>query len=343
MTAVISKRWIVLFIPFLLLVSLACNVLTGILPGSSGSNGVTVHENVTFGSGPVNLPDLKVGLSDLPSYTATLTISFVGTQNGQVQRWSRKYVMLASKQSALRQLTLVDMSGSSIVQSVYMAELNGADYVVRGQDTCTASVIEQGNSLSEQGEPASFLHYVIGADEAGSETVNGVAANHYKFDESALGEQNQNQSAGEVWVATSGGYVVKYLLTTKAKADYFGDGIEGTLTSDYELTDVGKPVKIQLPATCPGGMIDVPKLPDASNADNEPGTLIYNTSATVADAAAFYQKQLPALGWILQRQAEVTNGKALINFSKDNLSMSIFITPGAGTTTVNVTLMRAQK
>ena len=146
-----------------------------------------------------------------------------------------------------------------------------------------------------------------------------------------------------MWVATSGGYVVKYLLTTNAKADYFGDGIEGTLTSDYELTDVGKPVKIQLPTTCPGGMIDVPKLPDASNADNEPGTLIYNTSATVADAAAFYQKQLPALGWILQRQAEVTNGKALINFSKDNLSMSIFITPGAGTTTVNVTLMRAQK
>jgi len=64
--------------------------------------------------------------------------------------------------------------------------------------------------------------------------------------------------------SSNGGYVVKYLLTTKGNEDYFGDGNEGTLTWDYELTNVGKSLQIQLP--------------DASNVVNTPGLLIYDTS-----------------------------------------------------------------
>ena len=91
----------------------------------------------------------------------------------------------------MRQLNIDANAGASNPASVFMAEMDSADYQVNGTGSCSALAIEQGNSLGDRLEPVSFLHYVVGANEAGSETVNGVAANHYKFDESALGEQSQ--------------------------------------------------------------------------------------------------------------------------------------------------------
>ncbi len=343
MNALISKRWITTTVPFLLVISSACNGLTGNVPASSQSNGVTVHQNVTFGSGPFNLPDPKVGLSDLSSYSATLTMSFTGTQDGQAQQWSRKYVMLASKEPALRQLTVADTGSSGAAQSVYMAELDGADYEVQGQDACTASAVNQGNSLGDVGEPAGYLPYVLGANEAGNGTINSVPADHYTFDQLALGQQDLTQSTGELWVASNGGYVLKYLLTTQAKADYFGAGIEGTLTWDYELTGIGKPVTIKLPAGCPGGMINAPLLAGASNVVTIPGALSFDTSTSLTDAAAFYQKQIPALGWTLQNGAAVQATKAFMDFQQGGQDMTVFITAKAGVTTVNIMLTRVQK
>ena len=40
-------------------------------------------------------------------------------------------------------------------------------------------------------------------------------------------------------MASTGGQVVKYVVTTKAGAEYFGDGIEGTIAWDYELGSRG--------------------------------------------------------------------------------------------------------
>ena len=69
----------------------------------------------------------------------------------------------------------------------------------------------------------------------------------------------------------NGGYLVKYLLTAQGKEDYFGKGIEGTLTLDYELTDVGKPAQLQvLPADCPAGMVNVPTLPTCRTLTKRP-------------------------------------------------------------------------
>ncbi len=94
---------------------------------------------------------------------------------------------------------------------------------------------------------------MIGANDAGNETVNDIASEHYTFDQRALGQQDLTTSKGEMWVASDGGDVIKYVLSTKADATYFGEGIDGTLTMDYELTGANKPVKIQLPVRLPAG------------------------------------------------------------------------------------------
>jgi hypothetical protein len=331
----ISKPWII-FVAILtpMLVSLACVTLAG---GGGSST------DVVFGPGPFKFTDTTAGLSELSSYKATLVLSFDGTKDGQTQQWSRTYIMLTTKEPSAQQLTIKKTGNTSNPDAVFMVEANGADYEKRGENICTAKAIEAGNSLGDQLEPASFLTGVIGAEEAGNETVNEIESYHYIFDEHALGQLDVIQSRGEMWVASEGGYIVKYILTTKGDASHFGEGIEGTLTWDYELTQVNQPVEIKLPEDCPPGMVDAPQLPDTTNILNMPGVLTYDTASSVADAAAFYQKQIPLRGWALVSSPTITDTTAHLSFSKGDQVMDIIIKVGDAGTKVHIVLTKAQK
>ena len=331
---------IVLFMLTPLFVSLACLISTPVPPTATPEAGAASAEsNVDFGPGAFNFPDTEAGLAGLSSYKATLILTFDGTESGQAQQLTKTYVMLAAKDPAVHQLT-IEKTGAD---SVFMAEVNGAAYEQRGENACTATVLGEADSLTGRFEPARFLSGVIGAEEAGSETVNDVAANHYTFDERAFGQLDIAQSTGEMWIASDGGYIARYLLTTKGNADYFGEGIEGTLTWDYELTDINPLAAITLPDDCPAGLVNAPLLPDSSNVLNMPGILTYDTSTNLADAVAFYQSEIPNLGWELTGEPAITETNALLDFIQGDQTMAILITTGDTGTTVHVVLGDSQE
>ena len=323
------------------LISLACSISGGGTPAASQPEIVTITKDVTYGAGPFDLPDAKVGLSELSSYQATLALSFEGTENGQPKTWSKTYLMLRQTDPPARQLTVESSGDLTELDPVFMAEADGAAFERIGEYVCNATPIEAGKSFADRLEPASFLNYVIGADEAGSETVNDVAATHYTFDQRALGQQDMAEATGEMWVASEGVYVVKYVLSIKGSGDYFGEGIEGTLSYDYELTQVNQPVEIILPEDCPSGMVDAPQLPDASNVLNAPGVLSYDTASGLDEAVAFYQTETPELGWELLGEPSVTETGALLVFTKDDQTMTVNITTENGVTTIRIGLSRS--
>lgn len=323
-----------------LFVSLACLISTPVPPTATPEPGAaSVESNVDFGLGAFNFPDTEAGLTGLSSYKATLTLTFDGTESGQAQQWSKTYVMLATQDPAAHQLT-IEKTGAD---SVFMAEVDGASYERRGENVCTATVLEERDPLTGRFEPARFLSSVIGAEGAGSETVNDVTANHYTFDERAFGQLDIAQSTGEMWVASDGGYIVKYLLTTKGTSDYFGEGVEGTLTWDYELTDINQPVTITLADACPAGLVNAPLLPDASNILNMPGILTYDTSTSLQEITAFYQREIPKMGWELVGEPTITDTTALLDFIQGDQTMAILITIGDTGTTVHVVLGDSQE
>ncbi len=303
----------------------------------------SVPGDVAFGPGPFSLIDRGVGLADLSSYTATLKLSFTGTQDGKAQQWATTYVMLNAHDPAARQLTIVKTGDHPDPDPVFLAEVAGTAYEQRGANACNANVIDPENTLGQQFEPAGFLTAVIGAEAAGSTTVNDQAADHYTFDERALGQLGLATSSGELWVASTGGYLLKYVLTTKGDANYFGQGIDGTLTLDYELSGVNQPVAIQLPADCPPSIVDAPRLPDATNAQSLPGLLTYDTATSVAEAAAFYQQQLPGLGWAAAGDPAKTDSAVSLDYARGNQTLTVILTAGEGGTRVNVVLDSAQK
>jgi hypothetical protein len=290
---------------------------------------------VTFGPGPFNLLTPTAGLSDLSSYRATLTISFDGTNAGEPQQWSRTYTLLATQSPPARQLMIDD----SDTGQIYRAEIDGTLYERQADGICiasAASAIEVADTPAETWEPAGFLDSVIGADEAGAETVNNIAASHYTFDERAHGALDIAESTGELWVAVDGGYLVSYQLSTMGGADYFGEGIEGTLTWDYRLADVNQPLSVMIPEDCPPGLLDVPMMPDAANIIRMPGTASYTTSASPADVLTFYQEQAAASGEQASSQPATGDTSALFGFTLGDQPLLVIASSQFGPTGVEI-------
>lgn len=299
-----SPRTRLWFIPILLLLagSLGCQPSPGAAPAADApasdmaSQSPSREVDLEFGPGSLDLPDLRVGLSEASGYRSTLTLSFDGTQDGRPMRWSNTYTYAATHAPSASQL-LIEETGDDSQPPVFMAEMNGVAYEKRAEELCIGSPIDPANSLAQELEPAAQLPSLFGAEEAGTEAVNGAQAVHYTFDERALAEYGFSKITGELWLASEGGYVLRFKMTTTGAVGYFDENTGGTLSYDYELTEINAPVSIELPADCPPGLVDAPMLPDAANVNNRPGVLEYQTASSVAEARAFYEQQLPKLGW----------------------------------------------
>jgi len=166
--------------------------------------------------------------------------------------------------------------------------------------------------------------------------LNGVAAEHYIFDEQALTQVRDAKSTGALWVAVDGNYIVRYILATTAGADYFGEGIEGTITWDYEVTDINQPFTLNLPQDCHLAIVDAPLLPDATDVLSVPGLLNYNTVTSLSDVVVFYQTQLPIWGWQPSNSPPTNETGALLNFTRSDQQLSVIIGVDDGSTSVNI-------
>jgi hypothetical protein len=207
----------------------------------------------------------------------------------------------------MRQL-VVEEAGDDAGPSTLVGEYAGIAYEKRGDDMCFADALDPGHSLAGELEPAAQLPSLFGAEEAGTETVNGAEAAHYTFDERALGEAGLHRTVGELWLASEGGYVLRFSMTTTGDVGYFDENTGGALMYDYELTEINTPVIIEVPADCPPGLVDAPMLADATNVEKLPGLLQYQTAASVEDAGAFYEQELATLGWELPVSNPVPEG-----------------------------------
>ena len=279
--------------------------------------------DASYGPGDFNLPDPALGLDTLASYQTTLTVSFSGEVDGTPQQWTETYTLLVQRDPAVRQLTVT--SDDPAAAPLFRAEQEGVAYAKQGDGPCTAQVLDPAASDLDRLVPVRLLPAVIGAEAAGSETVNGLAADHYTFDERAVGQVLLTVSTGELWVATDGGYLVQYTLTSQGGAEYLGPGREGRLTQTYALTTPAA-APAALPEDCPPGLVNAPVLPDAANVASRPGVLSYTSSTPLADAAAFYNAQLPGLGWAALGDPALTATNSLQDFTQGAEQLTVLLT-----------------
>ncbi len=298
---------------------------------------------VTFGPGTFNLQP-STGLTDLSGYQAALQVDFKGNEGGKPNPWTETLTLLVQGKPSARALTATFKGNAPVAAFIppWSAVMNGMFYLRADDGACIGSALPaqaDPNSGPPVWEPADLLPAVIGAEEAGAKTVNGIAAKGYKFDERALGATGRAKATGQLWVATAGGYVLKYDLSVQGGADYFGQGSDGTLTWAYSVTKPGQPAAIALPKDCPLGLVDAPLMDDAQNIQRLPGATLFITHSSIAQVSDFYQKQLPSAGWKLQGKPGLGDKGGLLNFKQGKSQLSVVITLGDAGTTVRLLLV----
>jgi hypothetical protein len=130
--------------------------------------------------------------------------------------------------------------------------------------------------------------------------------------------------------------LVRYTLVTRGGADYFGEGVEGTLTWDYNLEAVNQPLVIAVPGDCPAGILDVPLLPDAADLLQLPGFTSYTTPAGLEDTMTFYQEQVSASGGQPANPPTISEDTALFGFTLHDQPLLLIVSTSSGSTRVDI-------
>lgn len=124
-----------------------------------------------------------------------------------------------------------DKAADINVGGLHLIEVGGFDYMEMGGAGGFLRTSVQTPSLVDSLSPAQMFSSVVssstvsGYAKVGSETKNGVAADHYQASPAALAEYGSILSLGtatltaDIWVASDGGYPVSMAIVAKAADD----------------------------------------------------------------------------------------------------------------------------
>jgi hypothetical protein len=249
------------------------------------------------------LADPQVGLDQLDNYRSELTISFAGKQDGQPLNLTDTYTQTEWKSPAAKFTSIDSLNENGQRQVTMVGSAGEAQYFQ--PDSPAPCLVTWG---SPAGGPTtfriSFLLPAVGAAQlSGEETLGGIASRHYTFDTASFSLPAGATAKGEAWIATDGGYVLKYILDISGADPFFGMGITGSRHVEYRLSEIGAHPQVVFPQGC-DPVLDWPVMDDASDLTRLPGLLDYSTAATAENVFTFYEGELAGQGWALRTKPE---------------------------------------
>lgn len=271
----------------------------------------------------LSVSDRETGLEKLDSYRATWQLQWDSTGSDQPQsimwEWMQEYTR--TPKAAHWRWQMQDGSEEAAVQAMEFWQLDKTTYIVTtnpdGEVSCISSTSEDASVDNNPMGPQS-LGSVDGAKFVGVETVNGIRARHYRYDEKSMALVGGGRVSGDIWVAVDGGYVVKDAATWEGKL--FGvlgsDKASGAGSWTWELTDVNGAIAIVAPAMCESAAGELPVLPDATERASFGDMLTYKTATKQADVIQFYRDAMKKAGWAEEGETMVTEQFASVTSAK---------------------------
>lgn len=300
----------------------------GSTEGASEAGGATVQD--------LSLSTLTEGLAGLRSYKSTFTVAFVGTdEQGQPVDGSLETYEEFTQEPRAQRVSF-NTSGGSQRQlgesgTFEMITIGDTSYMVTQDADGARSCVAVSSSEGTQPEQGLFSPDAMGgitdARYAGKEAVNGVETKKYTWDQAGLPGLDWSSAQGEVWVAEDGDYVVKYTAEATGQGMLFGlTEEEGTVTVEYNLTDVNGSFQIAPPADCEAPASDIPIMADAQDKTSVGEMVSYSSGATLDDVVAFHETEMPKNGWQTSGEATSMEGFATLEFTKDGRKAQVMIT-----------------
>ena len=279
------------------------------------------------------LADPAVGRAALPAWRAELVQDVAATRDGTTVERHSTVVHARDASGAEEWIQGTEQTGAEAVDR-HVVTIGGAHYAIEG-DVCTGEAVDAAADASADAiDPASLLLPILSATAVGSETVNGVAATHYRFDAAGLPIDPASVGgatvAGDAWIADAGGYLVRYALEVTPAAGATGSA--ATRQSwRYDLT-TSPDAPVALPDGCLPVPLDLPATADATDVRRTSGGLAYHAPSTPREVASFYWDRLLSDGWSLPMDAPPAKVEPPFGFnaSKGDRTVSVLLTAGEG-------------
>jgi hypothetical protein len=288
------------------------------------------------------------GLAALDSYRATFRMNFEGSDDGTPTQWTFEMRMERTTDPEASRVAYLGSGDEDMGQlsGFEMVQVGDMQYVKFGEGSgncITTPRDEDSGNVDELFDLDDVMGGLSNARRSGpDQTINGVRARHYTFDEgglfgSTLGMTNAH---GDVWVANDGDWVVKYELSAEGKDTLFGKAeSEGKLTWTYEVTEVNARFEIAAPADCESAASDVPVMPDATEKSSMGSLITYKSASTFQEVLDFYQDEMPANGWEPSAGEPLLTGElAMLAYEKEGQKASITITVDSGQVSVMISV-----
>jgi hypothetical protein len=263
---------------------------------------------------------------DLDGYQISYTRQVQGTLDGIPYESLTRIARRQQSQPRFEDW-IVESQGPGADISYYRYILHqGAHYFQGGIDSaCRAG--QPGGMLVD---PAALLPVVGGVQSDRTELVNGIQAAHYPIDGRAIGlAPGMGSASGEMWLAESGHYVVKYVLEIHPADGSSAVGLQAYQSIHFELSLPDQPGSFELPPSCIPVLTGIPALPDASDVENRSAYLSYTTQASREAVIDFYNRELDGLGWQVGEPPE-QDPQASPSYFKDGSLLNLLLGPTEG-------------
>jgi hypothetical protein len=275
----------------LILALLGCSLFSNQSPASSDNPSSDPPANEKAPAQEIStegwlLPDPTIGLEGLDRYHQELTISFQGTLDGAAYEWTNSYQHDVWKKDLADFWTMKTSETGAEPAEILVGTVDQAHYSRREAGAaCQVWWGEVAEGTGGPQQPAEILPPVAEAAETGTETINDMSVRHYTISQ----DESETKAAGDVWLAESGRYVVRYVLTFSAK--------EGQQRYEYNLSQVNSTGEVIYPDGCSAVLADFPVMDGARNLHRLPNAVDYTVSAETDALSQFYQDELVAQGW----------------------------------------------
>jgi hypothetical protein len=261
------------------------------------------------------LPQPLAGLDKLTHYTASLTVSTQTKTAGASVDRTEQYSLSAwpTQSAAFEQINSFDDANQPMKMTI--GKVGQADYLLWNGDTgCRASLDSQAIQVDAT-NLSPFLYALKSGTPAPDETVGGLPTHAYTLDSASIGIKGL-QASGEVWLAASGGFLVKYHLVLTGGQALFGPDGQGTRTLDYALTGVNDGSPVAYPGDCLPISTDIPAMPDAQAIQRLPQDLQFTSASTLDQLQAFYKDYFTSHGWASVTNYRLPSGELDILYSQ---------------------------
>ncbi len=289
-------------------------------------------------------------LTELDSYQMNFTMSFEGKDNGETRTGSMTMVQQYIKEGGQQRITMTtdgsfpgaDENGGGDIEMVMTADSN---YMVMSSDGSEPQCIQSPRTGDQEPPSAPFSPSELTEDNANitlvkrGEIINGIETDHYKIEEQ-VDTNKQGVASGDMWVATDGGYMVKYtgtytgndLFSTEDTTDS-----EGKATWEYTIDKINAVDDLSIPEACSAAAqanADIPTPEDASDLTVLGKMRTFASTQSVADLTSFYREQMPANGWAEGEAGLESEGMTTLNFTKEARKISVTILKNESKTSV---------